>query len=147
MLKRTCAIALAAMLSLAFASGRGEPGDKNPDEKAQVQTLEALAAAFNKGDAKALATLWAETGILVSGDSGDRLKGRAAVESEYAAQLARAKGIHMALALETIRPITADVAAVEGTARFVKVGETPVERPFSAILVKKEGKWLIDSLR
>src|SRR5262249_25252411 len=51
------------------------------------------------------------------------------------------------LALETIRPITADVASVEGMAKFVKVGEATVERPFNAILVKKEGKWLIDSLR
>src|SRR5262249_13042532 len=100
-----------------------------------------------KGDAKAVAVLWAETGVLVSDESGERLKGRSAIEKEYAAQLAGGKGTQMALALETIRPITADVASVEGTAKFVKVGQPLIERPFSGILVKKEGKWLIDSLR
>jgi uncharacterized protein (TIGR02246 family) len=124
-----------------------EADEKNPEEKALAQTVEALVAGFNGGDAEALAALWSETGVLLSHETGERLKGREAIAGEYAGQLARSKGAQMAIALDSMRLISPDVAALEGTAKISRTGELPAENAFTMILVKKGGKWLIDSLK
>jgi uncharacterized protein (TIGR02246 family) len=138
---------LLVMGGLGVASVSEEGDGKNPEEKALAQTAEALATAFNKGDTKALAALWSETGVLLSRETGERLKGRQDIAREYAIQLARFKGAQMAIALDSMRLITPDVAALEGTAKISRTGELPAENAFTMILVKKGGKWLIDSLK
>jgi len=145
---------LLTSLVMAFLLGGGgafsddpqtQPAD--PADKALVQVLEAMAKAFNAGDAKALANLWSEKGVLISPESGERIQGRKAIPEEAAAQLARKKGARLTVAVDAIRRITADVASIEGTAKVVQVDELPAEHNFSMILVKQDGKWLIDSLR
>lgn len=137
---------LVVMGGLGMASMSQEGDGKNPEEKAMAQTAEALAAAFNKGDTNALAGLWSETGVLVSRENGERLKGRQNIVREYTGQLARGKGIQMAIALDSMRLITPDVASLHGTAKISRTGAQPAENAFTMILVKKDGKWLIDSL-
>jgi uncharacterized protein (TIGR02246 family) len=129
------------------ASVSKEGDEKKPEEKALAQTAEALVTAFNKGDAAALAALWSETGVLLSRETGEPRKGRQHIAREYASQLARFKGSQMAIALSSVRLITPDVAALEGTARMSRAGESSAENAFTMILVRKGGNWLIDSLK
>jgi uncharacterized protein (TIGR02246 family) len=138
---------LLAMGGLGAVSVSKEADDKNPEEKALAQTVEALVAAFNGGDAKAVAAVWSETGVFHSRETGERLKGREAIAKEFAAQLNRIKGTQMAIALDSVRLITPDVAALEGTAKISRSGELPAENAFTMTLVKKGGKWQIDSLK
>jgi uncharacterized protein (TIGR02246 family) len=141
------AVLFLVMGGLGVASVSTEGDENKPEEKALAQTAEALATAFNKGDAKALAALWSETGVLVSRETGERLKGRQDIAREYTGQLARFKGIQMAITLDSMRLITPDVASLQGTAKISRTGEPPAENAFTMILVKKSGKWLIDSLK
>jgi len=144
-------ILMAAATLLAGGSGAlsyakdGE--DKVPEEKALVQTAEALVAAYNGGILKDLMALWSENGVYSSQETGERFKGRQAIEKENGARLAQAKGSRMNLSLDSVRQITSEVASLDGTAKISKTGENPVEFTFAMILVKKDGKWLIDSLR
>ncbi len=118
-----------------------------PEDKAIQAVLEAIVAAFNRGDAKALAAGWSETGVYLNARSGEKIIGRAAIEKDFAAQFAANKGAQLEATLDAIRTITADVAAVEGKARTLQAGELPAESSFSMILVRKDGKWFVDSVR
>jgi uncharacterized protein (TIGR02246 family) len=141
------AVLFLVMGGLGVASMSTEGDEKKSEEKALAQTVDALVTAFNKGDTKALAALWSETGILVGRETGEPLKGRQDIAREYASRLARFKGTQMAIALDSTRLITPDVASLHGTAKISRTGELPAENAFAMILVKKGGKWLIDSLK
>jgi uncharacterized protein (TIGR02246 family) len=119
----------------------------DPVEKNLIQVTEALVAAFNRGDARALSSRWSEKGVYLSHQTGERIKGRKAIEKEYAALFVRRKGARMEIALDTVRLITPEVASLEGTAKVFRGGELPSESTFMMIMVKKDGKWLVDSVR
>src|SRR4051812_17029065 len=117
------AVLLLVMGSLSEASVSKEDAEKNPEQKALAQTAEALVSAFNSGDAKAVAALWSETGVLLYRETGERCKGREAIARAFTAQLARLKGCQMALTLAASRLITPDVATLEGTVKIRRTGE------------------------
>src|SRR5262245_15357539 len=121
-----------------------EKESKDGEEKAIGQFAEALVAAFDKRDAAGLAALWAEDGEYISAIAGERMRGRKAIESDYAARLKKAKGakgVQLRLAIDAIRLINPDVAVVDGTSTVTKSDESPDESTFTMILVKKNGRW------
>jgi uncharacterized protein (TIGR02246 family) len=143
-----CCLATVALLAGSYwvANGSALYSD-GPEDNAIIATIQATAAAFNKGDAKTLAALWSDSGEYLNPDSGERIKGRQAIEKDYAAQFVANKAAQIEVTVEAIRLVTGEVAAVDGRARVLRPGELPADSTFSMILVKKEGKWLIDSVR
>jgi uncharacterized protein (TIGR02246 family) len=131
-----------------LAAAEKEP-QKDPQAAARAAidaVVEAYAAAFNKHDAKALAALWSPSGVHVDRETGRRTTGRAALEKMFAAQFAEDEGQQIEIAVDTVRLVTPDVAAVEGSASVsMQDEEEPSESTFSAIFVKQDGKWLLDS--
>jgi hypothetical protein len=49
--------------------------------------------------------------------------------------------------IRSIRFVTADVAIEEGDARVTLAGEAPAESTYMAVHVKRDGRWLLDSVR
>ena len=117
------------------------------EEKSVIGTVEAMVAAFNKGDAKALANLWSETAVYLSAETGNRLKGRKAIEKDYQAQFAGRKKARLEVKLDSIRFVTPEVATIDGNSKLRRAGEPASDSTFTAILVKKNGKWLFDTVR
>src|SRR5262245_2245567 len=134
-----------------LAVSRSQEKDaKDGEEKAIGQFAEALVAAFDKRDPAGLAALWSEDGEYISSITGERMRGRKAIEADYAARLKKAKGakgVQLRLALDAIRFISPEVAVVDGTSTFIKGDQSPDDSTFTMILVKKDGRWLLDSVR
>jgi uncharacterized protein (TIGR02246 family) len=151
MAKRS-SILLAILLILgagfwAVHSREAADDEPNPEEKAVLQTFEAMAAAFNKADAKALANLWSESAAYLSAETGQKLKGRKAIEKDYQWQLAGRKKARLEVKLDAIRILTPEVATVDGSSVLRRPGQTPSDSTFTAILIKKNGQWLFDTVR
>src|SRR5687768_12860711 len=68
----------------------------------------AYIAAFNKGDARELAAMYAENAEYVDG-SGERINGRAAVEQGLSEFLAANKGSQLEAVIDSARYLTPDV--------------------------------------
>lgn len=67
--------------------------DTNAADEAAVRAVaDSYVAAYNRGDAKALAEFWSETGEYVS-PSGEKLKGRENIEKEFQSFFAENKGL------------------------------------------------------
>jgi len=116
------------------------------DEKEIRQTVDAYVTAFNKGDVKALATMWAEDGVHTDRVSGARTAGKKAILADLAEAFRTQPEARLAATVNRVRLITADVANVEGQTALGGGGETPEMSTFSAILVRQNDRWLLSSI-
>jgi uncharacterized protein (TIGR02246 family) len=140
-------VVMAAVLTLTASVGAADtkkPGDKS-DEDAIRAAVESYVAAYNRGDAKAVAAHWRESAEWTS-PSGQRFQGRPAIEKEMETMFAENKGVHIEVINPSIRFVSPDVAVEEGTVRVIRSAEAPDDATYLAIHVKADGKWKLDSV-
>jgi len=136
-----CAVVLYSLSPLRAA----EPADRAAAKQAIIEASRSYAAAFNKHDAKALAALWSKDGVHVDRESGRRTAGRAAIERLFADMFQQREVQGIAVTIDVVRLVTPDVATVEGSATVTFQDGESSDSTFSAVFVKQEGKWLLDS--
>jgi uncharacterized protein (TIGR02246 family) len=147
-------VAVVAGLSVAWgqpkaappaAGGAAAPADKDrdADREAIRKVGEAFAAAFEKGDAKAIAALWTDAAEYVHED-GVTLGQRAEIEKAFAEVFQGGPPVKLELDVRSIRFPTRDVAILEGFLRHVPSGPgLPSSSRFETVLAREDGKWLI----
>ncbi len=106
----------------------------------------AFLAAYERGDAKAVAAFWTEDATYVDQDGAEH-KGRAAIEKMYAKVFAENKGAKLAIHVTSLKQVTPDVILEDGVTEVTPAGKSlPIASRFSAVLVKKDGEWYLQSL-
>jgi uncharacterized protein (TIGR02246 family) len=149
---RTCATLLLAAAVLAAGpggSGVAQPpkGGNAADEAALLKNAEAFVAAFDKGDAKALAAHWTAQGDYTD-QAGHKVTGREAIEKAFTNFFADNKGMKLRIDITGLRFVTPDVAVEDGTTSVINPDGTPPSKArYTIVHVKKDGKWLLDSVR
>ncbi len=139
----TCFAALAMLLVLSCGSmlfGADQAADKAAIEKAAAS----YTAAFNAHDAKALAAHWSPEAVYINPLTGSQVEGRPAIAKEFAAILAELKDTKLAVDVESIRFISPSVAVENGVAKLISANGQPEESSYTAIHVRRDGKWLLD---
>ena len=106
------------------------------------QIVKGYESAFNRGDAKALAALYADNAIRL-GPKNEVLHGRAAIEQFYAGSLGGKPGT---LSVRPVRTqmIIPDVAVLEG--RYEVAGTTGVHGVYVVTVVRQGGQWKFASV-
>jgi uncharacterized protein (TIGR02246 family) len=140
-MRRVCVLAVAILVSLAQAARAQEPTD------AELKRLaDAYTAAWNKGDAKALAALHTTEGMRVAID-GKVAIGRQAIEQSLTELMAGPyRGTKLGIVQGQTTRVSQDVYVNEG--RFsVAGGAPPAGAPtrghYVNTLVRQSGRWLI----
>ena len=134
-----------AILSMWLVSAQGAEGNRREmDEGAIRQAVESYVAAFNKGDAKTLAAMWSPEAVYTNPISGEQVVGREAIEKQFAAIFAEAKGAKLEAKTESIKFVSPNVAVEQGTAKVIRRDQAPEESEYSAVYVKRDGQWLLD---
>ncbi len=131
-----------ATLALMVLAGTALAQDKEPTEaeKAANSQNDAYVAAFNKGDAKALAGMYAEDAEYTS-DAGAVASGREEIVENLKSFFSKNKGATLAARVESARFLTPDVLVEKGLAT---IGDETTR--YVCSYVKKDGKWLISEL-
>jgi len=145
-LELVCACAVLCFLSAHFqmAAGQNPPAD---DLSAIRESSKAFVAAFDKGDAKAVAALWTEDGEFTD-DAGRVFSGRAAIEKEYAAFFAEHPGVKLKLTIDALKKVSADTAIEDGRAALDPAPPgPPAVSKYMAIHVRVSGQWLMSTVR
>ncbi len=139
----------AAALVLAAPVRAAGPKARGADEKAIRQVYASYEAAWNAGDAKRVAAVWADDAEHVEAD-GRVITGRTAIGADFAQRLATVwKGSQLKQTVESIRFIKPDVAVVDAafevTGGHDAAGKPlpPVHGRYADIWVKKGGSWHI----
>ncbi len=145
-------------LAVGLTAAGDEPGKKDkpepvsgkkpsPDEDAIRGAAESFTKAFNAGDARAVAALHTPDARVVN-VRGEVIEGRDAVEREYAGLFRDNPGLTIQVDVQDVRHVGPDAAIEEGTTRVIpKDGGAPVVNRFSAVNVKRDGRWLLASVR
>jgi len=117
--------------------------DRPADRDAVRKAMDEFCTAFQKGDGKAVAALWTAEGEYV-GDDGTAIRGRAALEKDYANFFAKNPDNRLEVEVETLRFPSRDTAVVEGhfKLRQGKAKELVVSR-CSFLYAREDGKWLV----
>lgn len=102
--------------------------------------------AYNSGDSKAVAALFSEDAEAIEPD-GARIEGRDAIERLFAETFAASPGVKITIEVESIRFLGADVAREEGRTLIDPPKAARVVRPYTALLVRRGGRWLLSSVQ
>lgn len=139
----------AGLLGFTVRSGDGQTPASKEDpalSKAIGQAVAAYAEVFNKGDLAALSAVWAADAEYID-EQGTVTQGRDAITALFKQYLAELKGAKVAFKVTSVRALTADIAMQDGTSTITMPDGSVDEGRFTAVWVKKNGKWLIHSAR
>jgi uncharacterized protein (TIGR02246 family) len=116
------------------------------DELAIRQLDEVFIRHYDQGDSKALTALFVDDAEVVEAD-GSRYQGRELVEQGFVESFAASPGSKIKIEIESIRFLSADVAKEEGRSLVTPVKGAPISRNYLVLFVKRDGRWLISSVR
>jgi uncharacterized protein (TIGR02246 family) len=138
-------ILTAAIAALGIASAVGAEANRQTEDEAAIRkAVESYVAAFNQGDAKALAAMWSPDAVYTNPLSGLQAVGREAIEKQFAAIFAAAKGSKLEATTEAVQFVSPNVAVEQGTAKVIRPSQAPEESEYTAVYVKRDGQWLLD---
>jgi uncharacterized protein (TIGR02246 family) len=136
MRKKTCYLLTAAVaiglgviflkdrIALAPAQAANSPEQKGTvavrpaDTEAIHKLSQAFLAAFEKGDAKAIASSWTEQGEYVDDNTGEMFVGRERIENAFADLFRQLKVAQLDMHIQSIRFPSRDTALEEGYSRL-----------------------------
>lgn len=122
------------------------PADATPIAEIR-DMLAGYLRAFNRHDAVAAASHWAPAAENLNLDSGEVTTGREAVQAVFATLFDVDPAASIDIDVASIRPLRDDVAVIDGVSRVgYEDGEVVASR-FSAVVVRHEGAWQLESVR
>ena len=131
-------------VSLGWLVGGDAPASPAEDEAAIRASVESYTAAFNKQDAKTLAAHWSPEAVYTNPVSGEEVTGRDAIEKQFEGIFGGLKGAKLESKVESVRFVSPNVAVENGTARVIGADGKPSDSTYTAVHVKRDGKWLLD---
>ncbi len=138
-------ISFFALMATSLASMASAQDDRqSANEMAIRKAVEAYVSAFNKGDAKALAALWAPEAVYTNPLTNEDVVGREAIEGQFAGIFEGAKGARLESTTLSIGFVSPNVAVEQGLAKVILADQVPEESQYSAVYVKRDGQWLLD---
>jgi uncharacterized protein (TIGR02246 family) len=121
--------------------------DRSADEAAIRANVAAFVKAYNARDAKAVAAMFTQDGLIVDKE-GDASEGRDAIQKVFAGLFAESPKKQIEVTIESIRFVGADLAMEEGTTKETAApGEIPEYDRYTVLHVKRDGKWLMAMAR
>jgi len=136
---------LVPLAVLGLMAGRGW-AQNNAEEEALKKKAEAFVEAFQKGDAKTLASLWTPEGDYTD-QRGKNIKGREALEKLFTELFSENKGLKLRINIESVRFPLPNVAVEDGTTEVAPEHGPPSRARYTIVHVKKDGEWQLESVR
>ena len=138
----------ASILSISIALScacLAQGADNSPEKTAVVANDRAYEVAYAKGDVKALADFFSDDAEYTT-DDGRIYSGKAAIEEAVRAGLAANKGSKLAIAVDTVRVLGPESVLEKGSTAVTGADGAVDRALYTAIHVKKDGKWKINQL-
>jgi uncharacterized protein (TIGR02246 family) len=147
-MKSMTLFAIFTLASLHLSSLPANAADQETgDKEAIFNNAKAFVDAFEKGDAKAVAAFWAADGDYVD-LNGHHLRGRTSIEDAFKDFFAENKGLKLRIDVNSIRFVTPDTAVEDGVTSLISLeGAPPNHARYANVHVKKDGQWVLQSVR
>jgi uncharacterized protein (TIGR02246 family) len=140
------ATASTSLLALLIVHSSVQAAENTATEDAIRQTAEAFTDAYDRGNAEAIAALWAPDAEYIVGNN--RVKGCEAIGRLYAEFFKAHPGSKMKVTIDSIRVLAPTVAIEQGTASVSgSANGGPSTSAYTAVHVKQGDKWLMANVR
>ena len=137
------AVGLGAIVPCLAEQGKSEGKAK----KNVAKVITRYVAAFNKGDAAALAALYTSSADY-RGPRGQLIEGRDEIEKNFERFFEVNQGVQITIDVTEIRLVGTDVAIADGTPNVTPpLAGPPMEIQGTLVLVKRPEGWMIESVR
>ncbi|MBL9161653.1 MAG: SgcJ/EcaC family oxidoreductase [Planctomycetaceae bacterium] len=127
------------------AFGQG-PSDSTANEAAIRAAAASYAEAFNKHDPQSVADHWSPDAVYLNRTTGDEVSGREAIAEQFAALFEGQPNLTMEVDVESVQFVSPNVAVEQGVVTVLAPNAEPEVTEYSAVNVKRDGKWLLDRL-
>jgi uncharacterized protein (TIGR02246 family) len=131
------AIALASPFSAARA-------DQAADEKAIRDNCDKYVELYNRRDSKSMADMWSPDAVYQDPSTGEGVVGREAIAKTLDEVFAGSEDAKLAVTIDSVEFLSPNVAIEKGTADITYGKGEPEHTQYSAVHVKRDGKWLLD---
>jgi uncharacterized protein (TIGR02246 family) len=119
--------------------------DMTPEMAAVLANDRAYEAAYAKGDVAALAAFFSEDAEYTS-DDGRSFSGRPAIEACLSDASRINKGSKLSIRTDSVKPLTPEVLVEKGATTVISRTGEVAESLFTAVHVRKDGKWKISEV-
>lgn len=121
-----------------------ENAGQTADEAAIRKAAASYVEAFNKHDVKALADHWSPDAVYTNRSTGEEVVGKAAIGEQFAAIFKAQPAVKAEVTVSSVQFVSPNVAIEQGTTKILSPNAEPEEIEYSAVNVKRDGKWLLD---
>lgn len=138
---------LLLVLSTFFATPALLHSQSNDGTNQEIEAaIRSYVLAFNDQKLDELANMWAPACVHTNRETGEKTSGRDAIKKDLAEAFSAPTKMRLTGQVQSIRVIRPEVALVDGETTISSSETEPITTQFSAVLVKNEGKWQIDSM-
>jgi uncharacterized protein (TIGR02246 family) len=134
---------LLTLLPLACAAAASKGSQQ--DEQAVRQAIAAYGNTENQREASSAGAAWTENAVYIT-EAGERVEGRDAIVKRLQEYKANNPANRVRLTVESIRFPADGVSQVDGNTEIRGPDGPPDVEPYVAVLVKRDGRWLLDSV-
>jgi uncharacterized protein (TIGR02246 family) len=120
------------------------PNGSSASEDAIRKMVTSYVEAFNKHDAQAVAGHWSPDAVYLNRTTGQEVVGPAAITEQFSALFKERPDIKLEVKVESIQFVSPNVAVERGSAKFLAPNTEPEDVEYTAIDVRRDGKWLLD---
>ena len=121
-----------------------QPSDQSADEAAIRKMAASYVQAFNRHDAEALADHWSPDAVYLNRTTGEEVVGRTAIAEQFRTLFEEQPELKVEVNVESIQFISPTVAVEHGRTKLLAPNAEPEEIDYTAVDVKRDGKWLLD---
>jgi uncharacterized protein (TIGR02246 family) len=118
--------------------------DQSVDEAAIRKMVDSYVQAFNRHDAETLAEHWSPDAVYLNRNTGEEVVGRTAIAEQFRALLTEQPELKVEVTVDSIQFISPTVAIEHGRTRLLAPNAEPEDIDYTAVDVKRDGKWLLD---
>jgi uncharacterized protein (TIGR02246 family) len=123
-----------------------QTGSQSDDEAAIRTAAASYVEAFNKHAPKAVAEHWSPDAVYLNRTTGEEVSGREAIAQQFATLFEGQPDLKMEVDVESIQFVSPNVAVEQGVVTVLAPNAEPEVTEYSAVNVKRDGKWLLDRL-
>lgn len=138
-------MAILVVESMAAVSARAQDAaPPSADEAAIRAGAQKFVDAYNRRDSQTMASMWSPEAVYMDPATGESVVGRDAIAKQFDDAFAEAADAKLAVTVGSIEFVSPNVAIEKGTALVTYSDGEPEESEYTAVMVKRDGKWQLD---
>jgi uncharacterized protein (TIGR02246 family) len=138
-------VILSAFLVLSLPVGDSLAQDApTADEAAIRANCDNYTEAYNRRDSPTMASMWSPDAVYIDPANGAQFVGREAIAEHFADIFAGAEDAKLAVTIDSVEFVSPNVAVEKGAATVTYSDFPTVESSYTAVHVRREGKWYLD---